>query len=128
MTLPKTRGTQFEYRTAYLFEEFGYEWDRSRSSLGTDLKILKDGKLRYLVNCKKTSKAKAIYIPQKEVMQLEKKSGRRSAQGLICFGFYRTPIFTHTLESIKKVKRTKKSYKLVKENAYNLKKFLSEVK
>lgn len=127
MTLPKTRGVQFEYRTAYLFEKFGCEWDRSGSSLGTDLKILKNGELKYLVNCKKTSKSKVIYLPRSEVKDLEKTAEKRGAQGLICFGFHRTPIFIHTLDSIKDTEQTEKSYKLVKEDSQTLKKFLSEV-
>ncbi|KXB09625.1 hypothetical protein AKJ35_00520 [candidate division MSBL1 archaeon SCGC-AAA833F18] len=127
MTLPKTRGVQFEYRTAHLFEKFGYEWDRSGSSLGTDLKILKDGELKYLVNCKKTSKSKVIYLPRSEVKDLAETVKKREAQGLICFGFHCTPIFTHTLDSIENTEQTEKNYKLVKEDSQTLRSFLSEV-
>lgn len=52
MVTPKRRGVRFEYTVAYLFERFGFTWDRSGSSLGIDLKISKDGRLRYLVSCK----------------------------------------------------------------------------
>ncbi|MBS3815033.1 MAG: hypothetical protein KGY45_00540 [Hadesarchaea archaeon] len=126
MTLPKTRGVQFEYRVAYQFEDFEYDWDRSGSSLGTDLKILKDGKLKYLVNCKKTSKSDVIYLKKSEVKRLKKKSKERNAQGLICFGFHRTPIFVRTLEDINEVEQTEKSYKLKEENNQSLKNLLHE--
>ena len=52
MVTPKRRGVRFECTVAYLFERFAFTWDRSGSSLGIDLKISKDGRLRYLVSCK----------------------------------------------------------------------------
>lgn len=108
----KQRGTRFEYRVAHFFERFGFTWDRSRSSLGTDLKILKDGELRYLVSCKKRSKPEVIYLPRREVERLSREASEREAVGLVCFGFYRTPIYTITVDEVQKVESTKLSYKL----------------
>ncbi len=127
MTLPKRRGVNFEYRVAYKFEEFGYEWDRSGSSLGIDLKILKDGKIRYLVSCKKTSKSEVIYFPKSEAQDLSEKASEREVEGLICYGFYRTPIYAHTLRETDSLKETKKNYKLEPESSITLEEFLKEV-
>ncbi len=126
MTKPKIRGTNFEYRTAYLFARFGFSWDRSRSSLGTDLKILKDGQLRYLVSCKKTSAKEIIYLPRDEVEKLSNEASERDAPGLICFGFHRTPIYALTTDEVRGVESTRMSYKLVPGVGTPLKEILSE--
>jgi len=52
MVTPKRRGVRFECTVAHLFKCFAFTWDRSGSSLGIELKISKDGRLRYLVSCK----------------------------------------------------------------------------
>ncbi len=124
--LAKQRGVQFEYRTAYFFERFGHTWDRSGSSLGIDLKILKNGKLHYLTNCKKTAKSKIIYLSQAEVERLSAQAVERGAKGLVCFGFYRSPIYVLTVDEMKKLERTKLNYKLKLGDGTPLKEFLSE--
>jgi len=112
MTTQKRRGTNFEYRVAYLFEEFGYEWDRSGSSLGIDLKIYRRGKIRYLVSCKKTSRLVPIYVAEREISMLEKKAREMKAEPMICFGFRRTPILALSLREVKKLPRTKLYYRI----------------
>jgi Holliday junction resolvase len=124
MTTPKKRGTRFEYRTAYLFESLGFNWDRSGSSLGIDLKISKRGRLCYLVNCKKTSTLKPIYMPKSEVKRLRVSAKETGAQGLVCFGFRRTPILTVTLEEIGELSKTRLHFKLTPENGRPLKDML----
>jgi Holliday junction resolvase len=126
MVSGKQRGVNYEYRCAYLFERFGYTWDRSGSSLGADLKILKDGKLRYLVNCKKTSKLGPIYLPKFEVERLAVMASQSGAQGLICFGFRRTPILVVTLDQVPQLRGTRLSYKLYPNDGRPLAEFLSE--
>ncbi|KUO41251.1 MAG: hypothetical protein AVW06_01550 [Hadesarchaea archaeon DG-33-1] len=128
MPLPKLRGVNFEYRVAYLFERFGYTWDRSGSSLGTDLKISKNGKLHYLVNCKKTSKLGPLYLPRFEVEKLGTGASCADAQGLICFGFKRTPVLVLTLKQVRGSEGTRLSYKLHPSDGRPLTKFLSEIK
>lgn len=124
MTTPKKRGTRFEYRVAYRFEDFGYSWDRSGSSLGVDLKILKDGQLRFLVSCKKTSTKDVIYLPKEEVEDLAGEAERRGAPGLICYGFYRTPVFAVPLEDVDGLEQTEQSYKLAGDKGTHLRGFL----
>lgn len=125
MALRKRRGVSFEYRVAYLFERFGYSWDRSGSSLGMDLKISKGGRLSYLVNCKKTSGRGPIYLPRREVERLREGTSSTGADGLICFGFYRTPVLALTLADVPKLKGTRLSYKLYPEDGRPLRGFLS---
>ena len=124
MPIAKQRGVQFEYRCAYLFERFGYTWDRSGSSLGIDLKIMKNGNLRYLVNCKKTVKSKLIYLPKMEVERLSAEAVGRRATGLVCFGFYRSPIYVLTINEMKKLECTRLNYKLRPEDGLVLEEFL----
>lgn len=124
MTGSKKRGTRFEYRVAYTFEDLGYSWDRSGSSLGVDLKILKDGDLCFLVSCKKTSTKDVIYLPKEEVEDLAGESELRGARGLICYAFYRTPIFVAPLRDITNLEETKKSYKFTGDEGIDLETFL----
>jgi Holliday junction resolvase len=109
---PKKRGTRFEYRVAYIFQRFGYSWDRSGSSLGIDLKITKKGRLCYLVSCKKTSSSAVIYIPKEEIKMLRRASMETGAEGLVCFGFYRSPVLTVNVRDAKSLEGTEKYYRL----------------
>jgi Holliday junction resolvase len=95
--------------------------------LGIDLKILKDGTLRYLVNCKKTSKPGPIYLQKFEVEQLEARASLSSAQGLVCFGFKRTPIFVVTLNELSQLESTRLSYKLKLGDGRPLAEFLAKL-
>lgn len=112
MVSQKRRGTNFEYRVAYLFEEFGFEWDRAGSSLGIDLKVYRRGKLRYLVSCKKTSRIVPIYVTKDEVRMLEEKAREMGAEAMVCFGFRRTPILALKIGEIKKLPKTKVYYRI----------------
>lgn len=122
----KKRGTNFEYRVAHLFERFGYSWDRSRSSMNIDLKISKDGRLRYLVNCKKTSEVGPIYVSRLEIERLAAQAEQTGAEGLVCFGFGRTPILVLTLDQISCLKATRLNYKLYPNDGRPLMEFLTE--
>jgi Holliday junction resolvase len=112
MVTPKKKGQNFEYKTAYLFERSGFAWDRSGSSLGVDLKISKDGRLRYIVSCKKTSKLGPVYLQKYEVERLKASADETGAQGMICFGFRRMPVLALPVDKIANLKSTKLHYKL----------------
>ena len=127
MVSRKQRGVNFEYKCAYLFERFGHSWDRSGSSLGIDLKILKEGKLRFLVNCKKTSKLEPIYLPKFEVERLATMAFQSGVRGLVCFGFRRTPIFVITLDELHQLRGTRLNYKLRLGDGRPLAEFLGEI-
>ena len=124
MVTPKQKGTQMEYRVAYIFERFGYSWDRSRSSLGIDLKISKGGGLRYLVSCKKTSSFGPIYLPKHEVERLKAAAKETKAEGFLCFGFHRTPVLALPLKKVSALERTKHSYKIYPKDGMPLKELL----
>ena len=124
MSTPKKRGTNFEYRVAYLFEEFGYEWERSGGSLGIDLKIYSRGRLTYLVSCKKTSKLAPLYISKSEIESLKFKAKEMRAKALLCFGFRRTPILAFPIDKITKLPQSRLFYKLLPEHGTALKKML----
>jgi Holliday junction resolvase len=121
-------GGAFEYRVAYVFERFGYSWDRSRSSLGIDLRIWERGHLRYLINAKKTSTLKPIYLPKSEIKRLRASAKETGARGLVCFGFRRTPILAVSLNEIDKLRKTRLYYKLTLEDGKPLKEMLVKSK
>ncbi|MEM2250950.1 MAG: restriction endonuclease [Candidatus Hadarchaeales archaeon] len=122
----KKRGTNFEYRVAYLFEEFGFEWDRAGSSLGIDLKIYKNGKLRYLVSCKKTSRLVPIYVAKDEIRMLEKKAKEMGAEAIVCFGFRRTPVLALKTKEIKRLPKSRMYYRIDPDVGRPLREILEE--
>jgi Holliday junction resolvase len=124
LVTPKRRGVRFEYAVAYVFERFGYSWDRSGSSLGIDLKISKDGRLCYLVSCKKTSTSGPIYLPRREVERLKASAAGTGVQGLICFGFNRTPALALRVDEITELKSTRHNYKIYPGDGMPLKELL----
>lgn len=126
MVSQKRRGTNFEYRVAYLFEEFGFEWDRAGSSLGIDLKIYKKGRLRYLVSCKKTSRLVPIYVTKNEINMLEGKAREMRAEAIVCFGFRRTPILALKIKEIRKLPQSKMYYRIDPNVGRPLKEILKE--
>lgn len=104
MVTSKERGTRWEYRVAYRFEERGYEWKRSGSSLGAyDLLITKGGKPVFIVSCKKTMKDR-LYIPKGEVEELRRMARGLKARPLICFGFKRTSPLVCELRELRRTK------------------------
>ena len=64
------------------------------------------------MNCKKTSKLGPIYLPRLEVDRLAASASRSGVQGLVCFGFNRTPILALAIEHVRRLKGTRLSYKL----------------
>ena len=120
----KQMGTRHEYRIAYIFERFGYSWDRSRSSLGIDLKIWKEGHLRFLVSSKKTSTFRPIYIPRQEVKRLRAAARETGAEALLCFGFRRTGVFALPIDKVGTLKSTRLFYKIYPGDGKPLKELL----
>lgn len=94
--------------------------------MGIDLKISKDGCLRYLVNCKKTSNVGPIYVSRLEIERLAAQAEQTGAEGLVCFGFVRTPIFVLTLDQISRLKATRLNYKLYPNDGRPLVEFLKQ--
>jgi len=124
MVTPKRRVVRFEYAVAYLFERFGFTWDRSGSSLGIDLKISKNGRLRYLVSCKKTSTLGQIYLPRYEVERLKDSISETGAQGMVCFGFNHTPVLALQVDEVFDFEGTKRNYKIYPTSGRPLKELL----
>lgn len=123
MTLPKHRGVSFEYRCAYLFNRLGYGWKRSRGSYGShDLEILKDGKPRYFISCKKTMRD-FIYIEKKEIEKLKEEARGAGVIPLVCFGFSRTPVMVIEPKNIKR-RTPEGNYKLVAGDGEDLREWI----
>lgn len=124
MVTAKRRGVSFEYKTAYIFRDFGYSWDRSGSSLGIDLKISKGGHPCYLVSCKKTSTSGPIYLPRQDVEQLKSAAKETGAKGLLCFGFHRSPVLALPVKKATGLERTRRNYKIYPTDGKPLKEIL----
>ena len=82
------KGYMFEWKVKKLFEKHGFYAKRSPASKPYDIEVIKDGKIVFLVECKKTSKNVLYVYGLEELVDVAKKFG---ALPLLVYGFYRTP-------------------------------------
>lgn len=89
------RGYNFELRVRDKFRELGFEAERKAASAPYDLMVLKDGRVVFLIDAKKTAQRGRdyIYVNRSSVESIVEESKRVGAQPLIVYGFYRTPIY-----------------------------------
>ena len=93
------KGRSLEYRAKYIFEENGYMVDRNTGSKPTDLVVKRNGVVKYICECKKTSKD-VIYVPKKDVERAIEFAKKDIAKPLIVFGFYRSPVYVLRADSL----------------------------
>jgi len=117
------KGARFEYRVRDLFRKFGYEAERKAASAPYDIIVIRDGKVCFIVDAKKTSQRKKdyIYLKRSDLDKLIKESEKIGAVPLVIYGFYRTPVFVEFPDNIK----NKKTIRL--EKGLELKKYLSNI-
>mgnify|MGYP000005725244 CR=1 FL=1 len=119
------KGRRFEYRCRDIFRKYGYVCDRKAASSPYDLLVQRDGKIVFLVECKKTCSKGAIYVEESDVKRLVEHSKAMGAKPLLAYGFNRTPVFVAFPE---KLKKEGKMYKLTAEDGKTLDEFLKEFK
>ena len=87
------KGAAFEFRVRNIFRRFGYEAERKAASSPYDIIVMKNGKVVFVVDAKKTSqKDKSfIYVRRSDVEKIINESKKLGAKPLIVYGFYRTP-------------------------------------
>lgn len=89
------RGYNFEIRVRDKFRNKGFEAERKAASAPYDLLVMKDGRIVFLIDAKKTAQKDKdyIYVSKGSIESILEESGKVGAQPLIAYGFYRTPIY-----------------------------------
>jgi Holliday junction resolvase len=117
------KGRGLEYRAKYVFEKNGYVVDRKTGSKPTDLVVKRNGVVKYICECKKTSRENmdVIYVPKKDVERALAFAKRDLAKALVVFGFYRSPVYT--LEA-SKLRTNGAMFRISKEEGEELEEYL----
>lgn len=89
------RGYNFELRVRNKFRENGFEAERKAASAPYDLIVLKDGRVIFLIDAKKTAQRDKdyLYVSRESLERVIRESEKVGAQPLIAYGFWRTPIY-----------------------------------
>ncbi len=97
------KGARFEYRVRDLFRKFGYQAERKAASSPYDIIVMKDGRIEFIIDAKKTSQRdkKRIYLKKQDIEKLIKESKRIKTTGIFVYGFYRTPIYFEYAKDLK---------------------------
>jgi len=97
-------GRRFEYRVRDLFKEHGFQAKRKASSSPYDILVLKEGKSQFVVDAKHTSQRdkEYIYISRGDVEKIVEIARELNCTPLVCYGFYRTPIYAEFGEKLLK--------------------------
>src|SRR3990167_4283961 len=95
------KGAAFEYRVRDLFNRCGFVAQRKAGSSPYDLMVLKDGRVHFLIDAKKTSTAnRYIHVRKEDVEKIVREADIVGAEPLITYGFQRTPIFVAFARSL----------------------------
>lgn len=99
------RGYNFEIRVRDKFREFGFEAERKAASSPYDIIVMKDGRINFIVDSKKTGQRDKdyLYIRKETVDKMIEESEKLGAESLILYGFYRTPIYVEFPKELKDV-------------------------
>jgi len=111
------KGASFEFRVRNVFRNFGYVAERKAASAPYDIIVMKDGKISFIVDAKKTSQKnkRYIYLKKHDVEKIIKESEKIKTTPLIVYGFYRTPPFVEFPKNVvnKKTIRLEEGQELV---------------
>ncbi|MFP4633867.1 MAG: hypothetical protein ACLFM9_02745 [Candidatus Aenigmatarchaeota archaeon] len=92
------RGYNFEIRVRDTFRDSGFEAERKAASAPYDIFVMKDGRVVFIVDAKKTGQKDRdyIYVGRETVEKIKNEAEKIGAQPLITYGFYRSPIYVET--------------------------------
>ncbi len=96
------RGYNFELRVRDKFREFGYSAERKAASAPYDLLVMKDGRVVFVIDAKKTGQRNKdhIYVSKDSIRSVKEEAERLGTSPLIIYGFYRTPLYVEPAEDL----------------------------
>ena len=110
------KGANFEFRIRNIFRKFGYIAERKAASAPYDIIVMKDGKILFIIDAKKTSQRDKnyIYLKKDDVIKIMRESEKIGTTPLIVYGFYKTPAFVEFPKNVvnKKTIRLEEGLKL----------------
>lgn len=117
------KGYNFEMRVKKLFDGFGFKAERKAASSPYDIVVMKDGRIVFIIDAKKTSQKnkKYLHIRKEDVEKIIKESEKLHTEPLIIYSFYRTPVY---IEFPKELNTNKKTIRL--EQGLTLRHFLKK--
>lgn len=103
------KGARFEYRVRDLFRKLGYQAERKAASSPYDIIVMKNGKIKFIIDAKKTSQKnkKRIYLKKQDIEKIMKEANKLKTTGIFVYGFYRSPIFVEFAKNLKNKKIVK---------------------
>ncbi|MFP4117052.1 MAG: hypothetical protein ACLFQ8_02900 [Candidatus Aenigmatarchaeota archaeon] len=116
------RGYNFEIRVRDTFRDKGYEAERKAASAPYDLIVMKDGRVSFIIDAKKTGQRDKdhLYVSKEDIKDVKNEAEKIGATPLIVYGFYRTPIYVGTVDEL--LERGGKNVRL--EQGIKLEKFI----
>lgn len=96
------RGYNFEIRVRDTFRDNGYEAERKAASAPYDLIVMKEGKIHFIIDAKKTGQRDKdhLYVSKKDIESVKEEAEKIGSTPLIVYGFYRSPIYVGTVDEL----------------------------
>ncbi len=96
------RGYNFEIRVRDKFREKGFVAERKAASAPYDLIIMKDGRVSFIIDAKKTGQRDKdhLYVSKEDIRSVRDEAEKIGATPLIVYGLYRTPIYVGLVEDL----------------------------
>ncbi|MFP4045823.1 MAG: hypothetical protein ACLFS3_02075 [Candidatus Aenigmatarchaeota archaeon] len=96
------RGYNFEIRIRNKFRDHGYQAERKAASSPYDLMVMKDGRIVFIADAKKTGQRDKdhIYVRKESIESVIEEAEKLGTEPLILYGFYRSPIYVALAEDI----------------------------
>ncbi len=96
------RGYNFEIRVRDKFRKNGYEAERKAASAPYDLIVMRDGRVSFIIDAKKTGQRDKdhLYVSKEDIKDVKNEAEKIGATPLIVYGFYRTPIYVGTVDEL----------------------------
>ena len=88
-------GYRFEWRVKQTFAEKGFIVRRNPASKPYDLDVIENGRIKYLIECKTTSKDQLYVYGLKKIIETAKKF---KAKPLLVYAFYYTPMYVKEIK------------------------------
>ncbi len=96
------RGYNFEIRVRDKFREKGFVAERKAASAPYDLIIMKDGRVSFIIDAKKTGQRDKdhLYVSKEDIRSVKEEAEKIGATPLLVYGLYRTPIYVDIADDL----------------------------
>lgn len=102
------KGYNFEMRVKKIFDKFGFKAERKAASSPYDIVVMKNGKIIFVADAKKTSQKNKnyVHVKKEDVNKIINESKKLNTEPLLIYSFYRKPIYVEFPKDLKLKGRT----------------------